>query len=211
MEQTLYEQFGVKETATTYEIKRAYRKLAFKYHPDRNGGDKKFETLFKQINSIYQILSDEDLRRKYDAELKWRREAKRTRTTVTTSNTTQRQQTTYKETRKTQAPPKENPIRDDFGILFVGIILLFVFGYYLVVKPTINDNLNPDSLNQKTIPYREQTGEIDFSSKQTTDVVIDINPNDSVSLAGDKPKSDIQLVERKDTAYNSYSTGEIKF
>lgn len=74
MEKTYYEKFKLKETATLYEIKRAYIKLAMKYHPDKHGGDKEFENVFKEINRIYQILSDPDKRKAYNLELRSQRE-----------------------------------------------------------------------------------------------------------------------------------------
>ncbi len=61
-----YEILGVSRTATQVEIKKAYRKLAMKYHPDRNPGDKEAEEKFKQINEAYQVLSDEEKRAIYD-------------------------------------------------------------------------------------------------------------------------------------------------
>src|SRR5574344_2536881 len=63
----LYETLGVSKTATQEEIKKAYRNLAFKYHPDRNPGDKAAEEKFKQINSAYSVLGDETKRRQYDS------------------------------------------------------------------------------------------------------------------------------------------------
>ncbi|SHE68992.1 DnaJ C-terminal domain-containing protein [Alkalibacter saccharofermentans] len=62
-----YEILGVKKESTSDEIKKAYRKLAKKYHPDANPGDKKSEDMFKDINEAYEVLGDEEKRKKYDA------------------------------------------------------------------------------------------------------------------------------------------------
>ncbi len=61
-----YEVLGVDRNATTDEIKKAYRKLAVKYHPDKNPGDKEAEEKFKEIAEAYAILSDPEKRRRYD-------------------------------------------------------------------------------------------------------------------------------------------------
>ena len=61
-----YEILGVSKNATADEIKKAYRTLAFKYHPDRNPGDTAAEEKFKQINAAYDVLGDESKRRNYD-------------------------------------------------------------------------------------------------------------------------------------------------
>ena len=61
-----YNILGVKRDASEKEIKQAYRKLARKYHPDVNAGDKSAEAKFKQINEAYEVLSDKEKRRKYD-------------------------------------------------------------------------------------------------------------------------------------------------
>src|SRR6266542_2271388 len=61
-----YSTLGVAKTSTEKEIKQAYRKLARKFHPDVNPGDKAAETRFKEINEAYEVLSDADKRRKYD-------------------------------------------------------------------------------------------------------------------------------------------------
>lgn len=61
-----YQTLGVKKDASQDEIKKAYRKLARKYHPDVNPDDPNAEEKFKNINEAYQVLSDEEKRRKYD-------------------------------------------------------------------------------------------------------------------------------------------------
>ncbi len=61
-----YKLLGVERNATTDEIRAAYRKLALKYHPDRNPGDKEAERKFKEISEAYDVLSDAEKRRLYD-------------------------------------------------------------------------------------------------------------------------------------------------
>jgi molecular chaperone DnaJ len=61
-----YEVLGVTKSASTEEIKKAYRKVAMQYHPDRNPGDKAAEEKFKEAASAYEILSDADKKAKYD-------------------------------------------------------------------------------------------------------------------------------------------------
>ena len=61
-----YKILGVERKAKADDIRSTYRKLAMKYHPDKNPGDKKAEDKFKDINEAYQVLSDEQKRAKYD-------------------------------------------------------------------------------------------------------------------------------------------------
>lgn len=61
-----YKILGVEKSTSADDIKKAYRKLAVKYHPDKNPGDKKAEEKFKEINEAYDVLSDPDKRKKYD-------------------------------------------------------------------------------------------------------------------------------------------------
>ncbi len=61
-----YQILGVERSASADDIRKAYRKLAMKYHPDRNPGNKQAEEKFKEINEAYQVLSDKEKRTRYD-------------------------------------------------------------------------------------------------------------------------------------------------
>ena len=61
-----YEVLGVSKNATVEEIKKSYRNLAKKYHPDLNPDDKVAESKFKEVNEAYEVLSDQDKKSKYD-------------------------------------------------------------------------------------------------------------------------------------------------
>jgi len=66
MAQDYYKTLGIDKTATAAEIKKAYRKLALKYHPDKTKGDKALEDKFKGISEAYAVLSDPEKRKQYD-------------------------------------------------------------------------------------------------------------------------------------------------
>ena len=66
MARDYYDILGVPRTATPDEIKKAYRKLALRHHPDKNKGDKASEAKFKEINAAYEVLSDTTKRKQYD-------------------------------------------------------------------------------------------------------------------------------------------------
>ncbi|HPT06511.1 MAG TPA: DnaJ domain-containing protein, partial [Candidatus Egerieousia sp.] len=61
-----YEVLGVSKTAGADEIKKAYRQLALKYHPDRNPGDKSAEEKFKEAAEAYDVLSNPEKKQRYD-------------------------------------------------------------------------------------------------------------------------------------------------
>ncbi len=61
-----YDVLGLPKGALKEEIKKAYRRLAIKYHPDRNPGDKSAEEKFKEATEAYEVLADEKKRRAYD-------------------------------------------------------------------------------------------------------------------------------------------------
>lgn len=66
-----YEILWVEETSSEDEIKKAYRKLAMKYHPDKNKGDKEMEEKFKSVNEAYQVIWDKNKKQQYDSYRKW--------------------------------------------------------------------------------------------------------------------------------------------
>ena len=66
MKRDYYEVLGVERSATDEDLKKAYRKLALKYHPDKNPGDKAAEERFKEIGEAYQVLCDAERRAAYD-------------------------------------------------------------------------------------------------------------------------------------------------
>ena len=66
MAENYYDVLGVDKNASAEEIKKAYRAKAFKYHPDRNAGDKEAEDMFKKIGEAYSVLSDEKKKADYD-------------------------------------------------------------------------------------------------------------------------------------------------
>jgi curved DNA-binding protein len=61
-----YKTLGIDKKASQDEVKKAYRKLAVKYHPDKNQGDKTAEAKFKEVAEAYEVLSDQEKRKKYD-------------------------------------------------------------------------------------------------------------------------------------------------
>jgi len=67
MSKNYYEILEVDKKSSPEEIKKSYRKLALKYHPDKNNGDSKSEERFKEISEAYDVLSDENKRREYDS------------------------------------------------------------------------------------------------------------------------------------------------
>ncbi|RDV14320.1 tetratricopeptide repeat protein [Pontibacter diazotrophicus] len=77
MEYNLYNVLGIRPEASLQEVKGAYKRLALKYHPDRNPGNARAEELFKLVNSAYQTLSNPSKRARYDMRLQFQRQQQR--------------------------------------------------------------------------------------------------------------------------------------
>lgn len=159
MKNTFYDTFEIKESATQSEIKKTYRKLALKYHPDKNNGDKKFENIFKQINNIYEILSDDKKREKYDYELKKERDFEKdnhTNQADTNNHSAQNKKSKYHNSNK-----KGKTKKNKFAIIII-ISLIISFIVYLNLENKSKNN----ELKNKTKSI-QSTGEVDFNEFQT--------------------------------------------
>ena len=66
MNKNYYDILGLTKSASDADIKKAYKKMAMQYHPDRNKGDKKAEEKFKEVNEAYQVLGDKEKKGNYD-------------------------------------------------------------------------------------------------------------------------------------------------
>jgi curved DNA-binding protein CbpA len=152
MNKSLYEILEISNNASTEEIKKAYRKLAFKYHPDRNK-TKKTEEIFKIISNAYEILSNKDKKAKYDIEYNQKIYEKQNR---------------YNAQSRTRHNAKKN---NDYSIsiskwypLFVILIILIIIGFFGNNKKTTTGNLKADLELEKQIENsRPQSGELEFN------------------------------------------------
>lgn len=103
---------GIKENSSLQEIKTAYRKLALKFHPDKNEGEKYFEEMFKAILEGYEILSDTEKRKSYEIELKEFKSSKTNRDSL--RNSEEKFKKKYEEQKRKseeEFQKKENDIR----------------------------------------------------------------------------------------------------
>jgi curved DNA-binding protein len=116
MAESLYETLGVAKTASADDLRKAYRKLARKYHPDVNPGDKTAESKFKSISAAYEVLSDDKKRKAYDefgdASLQGGFDPEKAREYARWQNTRQQRSSQFTE---------EGPVDFDFSEFFGGL------------------------------------------------------------------------------------------
>lgn len=147
-----YQTLGLKRNASQEEIKKAYRKLAIKFHPDKNVGDNFFDEMFREIKNAYDILSNPSLKRDYDLKYNAFLNRKSERT-----NTANQQRPTEKHQQTYRTKPKRsyldrikslNPKRfvsdkiSNFGNLSLKGKLRFIFQIFLFILPFIGIYLN---------------------------------------------------------------------
>lgn len=157
MNKTYYQKLGLKESAAAEEIKKAYKKLANKHHPDKNGGDEQCKIIFQEINAIYEILSDPISKREYDLALKIKREW------IKKSNIKREQylrKRRYERNYFQRPIPRPEYFKDsaffrtlyyNIGPIFLFFIIFFVIGmvnnaFDKPKNPSINKAVNFDSI-----------------------------------------------------------------
>ena len=187
-----YEKFGLKENATDAEIKKAYRKLAFKYHPDKNGGDLKYDNIFKQINQIYETLSDKSKRKIYDTTIKEEKKEEATASYYSqTTNAQNTQQKTYEYSRTNTTTYNNSPKEKEYdfeipsgiknffgtiigwGISIAIFALLGTLGDWIFGSSRSSTQTNPVTNSSRYERYDSslQTGDIDFGNGNSKTIV----------------------------------------
>lgn len=157
-----YEILQIKNFATDREIKKAFRQLAIKYHPDKNKGRKDYEERFKEIASAYEILSDPIKKRDFDFRF-------------SQQNLNDTRQETSRPTTKTESKrptePKNNSKEKEEKSLKVPlfwILAIIIFIIYLIsnsdsgTKTTTGNTKADKELEKEENAKKPKTGEVDF-------------------------------------------------
>lgn len=157
-----YEILQIKNFATDREIKKAFRQLAIKYHPDKNKGRKDCEERFKEIASAYEILSDPIKKRDFDFRF-------------SQENLNNVKQETYRPTAKTESKrptePKNNYKEKEeksFKVPLFWIVAIIIFMIYFIsnsdseTKTTTGNEKVDKELEKKENAKKPETGEVDF-------------------------------------------------
>ena len=214
MKSNFYEQFGISETASISEIKVAYRKLAFLYHPDKTGGDKVAEEKLKVINSIYEILTNEIKRKEYDRYLIRERinhnqgnayaSSDRTNYTEDTTKGQQFRKGGNRRTSTNSSPRVKNNSIFKIYWFIIFIVVGIIFNY--VSSDKIEEN-NTDNLttSNKEVISQPKTGEVEFGNTNSYQYQVQ-DSNRFVRQPKEK-----KSIYKKRSSNTKVSTGNIKF
>ncbi len=214
-----YQKFGLNKNATDSEIKKAYRRLALKYHPDKNSSDPKFENIFKQINEIYEILSDKTKRKNYDLSLEEELVVETNTYDYQTDNS--KQSNHYSDIFTSSNRPYvysddyEFIIKSRINFFFgtvkgLGILISLMIVIGLLTQWLVNnsnkssvENLNMDSSKNEVHDTVLQSGDIDFGSSNVSNI------NDSINKREENSRTMNKKDEIKSETQNT--TGDVKF
>lgn len=156
-----YEILQIKNFATDGEIKKSFRQLAIKYHPDKNKGRKDFEEKFKEIANAYEILTDPIKKRDFDFTLSQYDQNKRT-TGTTRTNYSEPKQTTNTKSQK-EEKKEEGSKASIFWIIAIVIFIIYLISSSNSDNETTTGNSKADKeLEKKENAKKPRTGEIDF-------------------------------------------------
>lgn len=156
-----YEILQLKNFATDGEIKKSFRQLAIKYHPDKNKGRKDFEEKFREIANAYEILTDPIKKRDFDFRLSQYDQNKRT-TGTTRTNYSEPKQTTNTKSQK-EEKKEERSKASIFWIIAIVIFIIYLISSSNSNNETTTGNSKADKeLEKKENAKKPRTGEIDF-------------------------------------------------
>ncbi|MFN3299393.1 MAG: J domain-containing protein [Sediminibacterium sp.] len=163
-----YKVLNIKVDASENQIKKSFRKLAVIYHPDKNNGSKKSEEIFKVLIEAYEVLTNHEKRRKYDA-IYWKQNNSSKGNTESFENekkfhTSSSSNSTIFSNKQFEfnfANLLQTKLNFKFWLITILIGLLFI--YQLFIKQSSNhESLNRQS-NQQPIEQRPESGEINFT------------------------------------------------
>lgn len=160
-----YEILQTKNFANDRDIKKAFRQLAIKYHPDKNKGRKDFEERFKEIASAYEILSDPVKKRDFDFRL--------SQQNLNYNRPETSRPTTKPEPKRPTEQKKNNKEREEtsFKVPLFWIVAIIIFIIYLVsssdseTKTTTGNTKADKELEKEENAKKPKTGEVDFKKK----------------------------------------------
>lgn len=210
-----YQTLGVSIDATNDEIKKAYRKLATKFHPDLNAGDKYFEERFKEIQQAYEVLSNSYSRSEYNNKLfnfyKERYTESSTNSSSYSSKNYKSEPNQSKNNTNTQSNNTQNSNGNNLGCLKMIIFALILSFIAFLWKECTRKTENTDysiTADKDSIASIDDTSAIPVRNDSVVNVV-----NDSIYGASEKlnkPQSFFQLNNGDSPLNNCFGNGEFQ-